>query len=219
MARPAITFDLGWKRYKRALTPSSYTPLFKRYVGRATARNGKVAEKQIRKEIKGGVPPTNAALTASLKGGSRPIIGTAGADMWNAITSQATSWHTAIAGVKRTVSRGGKEYNVAKIVHEGATVRVTPAMRTMFLVLSWASQRWHAGKPIGVNLEGRARELWDMSKSKRFYALKAGTKVIRIPGRPFVRYAFQDPSLKRTVEANWRQAVNRVMRAQAKGGR
>lgn len=215
-ARDGFRLDAGWEKFKRAVTPSRYTPVLRRHVAKATERNGLVVERRVRKEIKRGVPPTNAALTISLKGGrGKPIVGTPGADMFNSVTHIVESWNTAIVGVKRTTTRGGKEYNVAEIVHDGATVRVTQAMRTMFQVLAWASEKWRAGLPI-PHLEGRAAELWALSKKKIFFPLKPSTSVIRIPTRPFIRYTFQDREVKRIVQANWEHAVNLAFKEMAR---
>jgi len=40
-------------------------------------------------------------------------------------------------------------------------------------------------------------------KRKKCYPLKASTKAIVIPKRPFIRYALQEPKLQTIAEANW----------------
>lgn len=207
MPADGIVFDAGWVRFKRVIDPRLFTARLRRSVGRATARNALLGVRQVRRELKGGVPPANAPLTAELKGGSKPLVGTKGADLFNAVTSDVVSWDLAIVGAKR-MSRNNA--NVAAIVHQGARIRVTAAMRTMFLILAWATKRWNEGKPI-PHLEGRALELWQASRSKQFYPLEQGTREIVIPSRPFIRYAFQDPVFKRTVELNWSVAVTRAL--------
>ncbi len=214
MAGEGIVFDAGWLRYRGALNYASYTPLFRRFVGQATARNGKLAERQVRREIRAGVPPPNRPLTAAIKGGSKPLTGTPGADLFNSITSTSPSWDVAIVGAKR-MGRGGA--NIAEIVHNGRTIPVTDRMRAMFLVLAWNSARLRAGRPL-LNMSNRAFELWQMSRNKDFHRLKASTRAIVIPPRPYLRYAFQDPGLRRSVEGNWREAVNRALAVKAKGG-
>lgn len=216
MAR-SFTLDAGWARYKRAVNIARFTPKMKQEIEKASLRNGKLAERQIRREIRGGVPPASQALTVTLKGGGRPLVGTKGADLWNSVTSNLESWSVVWAGVKRMANRGGRNWNVAEIVHEGGVAKVTPAMRTMFLLLSWASQRWRGAKPGPIpHLEGRAKVLWEMSRTKRFFPLKPGTKRIVIPPRPFIRYAFQERSLKSAVESNWKKAVDRAIRKNAR---
>jgi hypothetical protein len=211
MATAAIIFDKGWIVFRDVISPGQFRQRLMRHVGRATARNGKLAERQVRREIRAGVPPTNAGLTHDLKGGSKPLTGTKGADLFNSVTSFSDVWHTAIVGVKRMA---GENTNVASVVHDGRKIPVTPAMRGMFRMLAWASLQYREGKSVTVHLEGRALDLWNMSKSKRFYPLRPETQFIVIPPRPFMRYAFQEPSLRKECELNWRAAVTRALTKQ-----
>lgn len=219
MARAtAIRLDAGWKKYKRALSVYEYSVMLKRLVRRATERNALFVRSAMRREITRGVPPTNAPLTIALKGGrGRPLVGTPNLDLLNSIAHEQPAWNRAIVGVSRTVSRGGGTWNIAEIVHEGATVRVTRAMRYMFGMLAWASMRYRTGKPI-PHLEGRARELWEMSKRKRFFMLGPATTHIVIPRRPFVRYTFQDRALRARVQREWERAINASFREIARRG-
>lgn len=203
----AIKFDSGWLKYKRAISPTFLQSVFlKRRVSIASGRNGKEGEKQVRVEIK-KIGPTNAELTTDLKGGNKPIVGTKGADLWNSVTSIVPEWNSTIVGTKRTVNRGGREYNIAKTVHDGKRIRVTKKMRNMFSLLAHATKQKKAGKAI-PQLKGRALELWNMSSSKVFYPLKSSTKVVIIPPRKFIRNAFKDQGFIRIVKNNWASAVN-----------
>jgi hypothetical protein len=207
MATAAIIFDQGWIVFRDTISPGAFRQRLMRHVGRATARNGKIAERQVRREIRAGVPPTNAGLTQDLKGGSKPLTGTKGADLFNSVTSFSDIWHTAVVGVKRTAGSA----NVAEVVHNGRKIQVTPAMRGMFQMLAWASLQFRSGKPVTVHLDGRALELWNASVTKRFFPLGSSTRYIVIPPRPFLRYAFQEPALRKECELNWRAAVTRAL--------
>lgn len=215
MAIAALKFDKGWDRYGNAVNSPRFQRALKKHVRKATQRNAIIARKQVRQEIRAGVPPHNAELTARLKSkGSRkttkPIVGTPGADLWNAIDWSLEGWNAAFVGVKRT----SEEYNVAEVVHEGRTVTVTEKMRHMFRVLAWASE----SKGIVPHLEGRAKELWELGGrwKTKWKPLKDSTKAIRIPRRQFFRYAFMDRRLKRTVEENWNGAVQNAIKEAAK---
>lgn len=210
MAVSSLKFDKGWDRYGKAVNPPRFQRALKKHVRKATTRNAIVARKQVRQEVRAGVPPPNAELTARLKSkGSRkttkPIVGTPGADLWNAIDWTVEDWNLAFIGVKRT----SEEYNVAEVVHEGKTIAVTEKMRHMFRVLAWASE----SKTVVPHLEGRAKELWELGGrwKTKWKPLKDSTKAIRIPRRPFFRYAFQDRQLKRAVEENWSRAVQNAI--------
>lgn len=215
MPGTSLKFDKGWDRFEKALDPKKFGPALRRHVGKATERNAIVARSQVRKEIRAGVPPENKELTARLKSrGSRkttkPIVGTPGADLWNAIDWYVESWNEAFVGVKRT----SEEYNVAEVVHEEKVIRVTEKMRHMFRVLAWASE-----SKVAPHLEGRARELWELGGrwKTKWKPLKPSTKAIRIPRRPFFRYAFQDRGLKRTVQENWSRGVANALKARTRG--
>jgi len=169
----------------------------------------------VRQEIKAGIPPRNAELTARTKSKGRrkttkPIVGTPGADLWNAIGWSLEDWNFAFVGVKRTSA----EFNIAEIVNNGATIRVTERMRHMFRVLAWASK----SKTMVPHLEGRALELWEAGGrwKTKWKPLKASTQAIIIPKRPFFRYAFRDPKLKNIVRENWSRSVQNAMKELAK---
>lgn len=215
-----LTLGKGWKGFRKLVgsggrLPTLFGPVLEKNVGRATRANAVAARKQIRQEIKAGVPPPNAELTARLKSKgkrrtTKPIVGTPGADLFNAVTWDVESWDRATVGVKRT----SEAYNVGKIVHEGATIRVTEKMRYMFQMLAWAA-RSQKRRP---HLEGRALELWEAGGrwNTKWRPLRPETKVIVIPKRPFVRYAMQDPQLKNVMETNWTNAVRATLKYQAR---
>lgn len=215
MAVASLKFDKGWKQYANATNPKRFLRALKKHVRKGTQRNAIVARKQVRQEIKAGIPPRNAELTARLKSGggrktTKPIVGTPGADLWNAIAWSVEDWNFAFVGVKRTSA----EFNVADIVHNGRTIRVTEKMRHMFRVLAWASK----SQTVAPHLEGRALELWEAGGrwKTKWKPLKASTKVIIIPKRPYIRFAFQDPGLKRTVKENWSRSVQNAITELAK---
>lgn len=216
MAVASLKFDKGWGIFGRAISPGSFGPTLRKHVGKGTKRNAVVARKFVRQEIRRGIPPRNAELTARLKskGGrktTKPIVGTPGADLWNAIDWTVEDWNAAFIGVKRTA----KEFNVAEIVHQGRSIRVTEKMRHMFRVLAWASK----APGVRPHLEGRALELWEAGGrwKTKWKPLKASTKAIIIPKRPFFRYAFQDPKLKKIVKENWNRSVWNAMKELARG--
>lgn len=182
-----------------------------KHIKRGTTKNAIAIRRQIRQEIKKGVLPKNKALTESLKGDNKPIVGTAGADMFNAITYSVPSWNTAFIGLLRT----DKNYNVGKAVHNGVTIKVTKKMRAMF----WYLWQVSIGLMSSKKLSGRAKAIWEMSKTKKFYPLKSSTKAIVIPKRPFIKYAMQEPNLKKIAEANWLKSIGDGFKELAERGK
>lgn len=199
-----------WRAFEAAIDPKKYGPRLKKHIKRATARNALILQKGVRKEIRTGVPPTNAALTKALKGGDKPLVGTAGSDLFNSITHEVTSWDRAIVGVIRRNEDG---IDIAQVVHDGVTIGVSQKMRNLFYALAAASRLGDAS-----HLEGRALELWVMGGGTKteWHPLKPTTLAIVIPPRPYLRYATQEPSTKRAIKANWDKAVEDSLKESAK---
>lgn len=154
-----LTANKAWKAFSKALEPQFFSPIMEKHVERGTKKNGIYLRTQIRNNIRAGLSPKNAALTAYIKGGDKPIVGTKGADLFNSITSSVKAWHTVEVGVLRQDELA----NIAQIVHEGIEIKVTPRMRQMFWLL-WLAEK---GKFDPSLLYGRARELWDLTEGRR----------------------------------------------------
>jgi len=174
-----------------------------------------VARKHVRKEIREGLLPDNAELTARTKSKGRrkttkPLVGTPGADLFNAIAWSLEDWNLGFVGVKRA----SEHYNVARNLHEGATIRVTEKTRHMFRLLWWASK----SRTARPHLEGRALELWEAGGrwKTKWRPLKASTVAIIIPKRPYIAHPFMDPDLKNKVRENWSRSVQNAITELAK---
>ena len=90
-------------------------------------------------------------------------------------------------GVWVGIPKGHRKSKLAELVHDGATIPVTEAMRTMFRLLWQASE----GKFDPQKLTGRAAALWKVKQSG-WLPLKDDTEHIVIVERPFMSLAFQD---------------------------
>lgn len=203
----AFKMDGGWARWKRAVTPAVFKAKLDTKMRAATAYNGKLAELAIRKAIKRGMPPPNAALTTFIKSSSKPLVDQGG--LFQAVTSVVMDQMTVFVGILYTSG----EYNIALALHEGVTIRVTPAMRGMFLYLYKAS----IGEIDPSKLTGRAAELWER-KQGGWLPLGETTSNIVIPGRPFIEQAFQDDELKVKATETWQRAIEATLRELALGG-
>lgn len=190
-----------WKHLGALLDSKKFSRKLRTYVGRATKRNALDLRRQLRQEIKAGVPPSNAKLTASIKRSTKPLVDHG--DLWKAITSVAPTWDQAFAGLLRT---DPKSYNIGVTVHDGAAIKVTPKMRGLFAALARAYQTGKAD-----HLRGRALELWERNPRVKWRALSPATKVITIPARPFVRYAVKDQALRKRIMDRWKEAVTAAM--------
>lgn len=193
--------DKGWKKYARATDAATFRRVLQKHVGTATLRNAQVIQRRVRKRIQTGVFRRNAALTVMIKGQNKPMVG--GGDLFGAITHVQEDWAHAFVGVLRT----NGAFNVARVVHDGASIDVTEKMRRMFMMLWLVSE----GQMSSSSLTGRAAELW-RSAPGGWFPLKEGTKKIVIPSRPFIRSVFRLKSTKTTVKGNWERGVQRAFR-------
>lgn len=191
---------MGFRGFAAAISDKTFQKHLKKRVGRATKQNALLTVREIRQTMKKEVSPRNAALTVAIKRSKKTL--TDKGDLFGAVTHEQKSWDKAFVGVKQNDS----EYQLAKGLHNGMIIPVTQKMRTMFFYLWLASQEArgeHEGKP--VNLTGRAAILFE--RFKDWHPLRANTRVIRIPGRPFIKITMRNPALKKRLEANWREAA------------
>lgn len=216
MAKASITLGKGWRVFQKALDPKIQQPILEKHVGRATRANAIVARKRVRQHIRKGAPTREgfvgvAPLTALIKGGDKPIVGTPGADLFNSIAYEVQDWKIAIVGVART--EGG--HNIGKIVHDGLVLKVTPKMRGLFWLLWLVSQ----GRVDAGRLRGRAFELYHLTKgAKGIKPISKAKTAIVIPSRPFIKDVVEDEETKKILRENWRNAVKATLAEQAKKG-
>lgn len=170
-----------------------------RNVRRATKLNALAAVKTMRDVVQNGSFKANAPLTVAIKGSSKPLVESG--DMFQSITTEKLDDDHYFVGVLRTEAG----YDLVNIVHNGAVITVTPAMRWMFMLLSKAS----TGSMDPSKLEGRAAELF--GKFKDWKPLAESTTQIVIPERPFAVVAFNRDDLVKICRSNWEAAVLAAM--------
>jgi hypothetical protein len=205
----------GFKVFEKAIDAAGFKKACRKSLMRTAGIVGKLAEAQVRKTIAEGKFADNADLTVALKGSNEPLKGTKGAELWNSISSTVVSWNKVFIGVKRS---DGK-YQVAVAVHNGTIIKVTPAMRGMFLYLHYAStgEKNADGKSGEALLTSeRAKELFRLHQN--WMPLKSTTTNIVIPARPFFEMAFADKEFQENVRKYWMTAVKRAFMARLKRG-
>lgn len=221
-----FSLDKGWRVMSKVLDPKLNQATLEKHVSRATLANAMLVRRDIRGYIRQGITPENAALTALVKGGKKPLVGTPGADLFNSIAYSIESWRVAEVGV----SRKENGVNVGAIVNNGVTIKVTEKMRRMFWMLWLATQ----GRIHHTALTGRAKELWDLAgkrvkvgqqgkkgnakKGIGFKPLKKDTVAIVIPPRPFIKPVIESEMTRKILRDNWNNAVKAAMAEQASKG-
>lgn len=195
----------GLKRWQKALNARGFDEAARAEIRRATELNGKVLEAAQRKVLQAGsgFMKRNAPLTVKIKGSSKPLIDHG--DLFQGITSKVIDDFTVFAGVLRT----HESYNIAKLLHEGAKIKITPKMRTMFSLLHKAS----TGHFDPAKLTGRAAELWARSPGG-WLPIGKRTRLIIIPPRRWVNLAMRRSTT--IVRKNWVDAMNRAFAKRAK---
>jgi len=194
----------GLVEWRNVTDANAFSRRLQRNVRRATALNALAAAKKMREVIQSGKLKANAPLTMAVKGSTKPLV--AGGDLFQSITVQKINEDEHFVGVLRTEG----DFNLVAILHEGATIPVTPAMRWMFLMLAKASD----GTMDPSKLEGRASELF--AQFQGWKPLGASTTAIVIPERPFVRITFESPDLIALCKANWAAACQAALNPKKK---
>jgi hypothetical protein len=195
-----------WKELARALDPSRQRKALRQQLRRATALNGKVAEAAIRDGIKAGGFEGNRPLTVAIKSSTKPLADRG--DLFQAatskvVTSKVLDDFTVFAGILKS----NENFPMAVALHDGASIKVTPAMRGLFYMLWLVS----VGRLPPSKLNGRAAELWTRMPGG-WLPLHPNTPAIVIPSRPFIDRISDDGKLRRKMEANWQAAIRQAIR-------
>jgi hypothetical protein len=189
----------GLLQWRNIVSGQKFNKRLKQKLRTATKKNGKLALELIRNQIASDSFKKNADLTIAIKGSSEPLIDTG--KMLKELRVKEIEPGTVFVGIPKS----SPSYKVSVIVHEGAVVPVTPSMRFMFMLLYAASH----GSLNPDELTGRAAELF--ARSQDFYPISAEVNAIIIPGRPFIRMAFEDWSFIDECKKNWAKAVGEAM--------
>lgn len=214
VAKTGFKLNAGWKKFQMAVDPETFKKALNANLARSTQLNAMMYAAEIRRRIIARRYAPNSAFTILLKKSSKPLVNDG--DLLGAITHRMIDEKTALVGVLRS---SGK-VNLAELLHEGGTIHVTEAMRRLFGLLAAAG----ADPKVAAALEGRAAEMAKAlgSRLKRFKPLKASTKALVIPPRPFLREVFEDPGMHKKAKKNWEKGLAGAVKQQvgkAKAGK
>lgn len=194
-----IKKNRAWKNIGNKLDPTKNIKIINKHVNRATALNAKIVETEIRNGIKQGGFAANAPLTVAMKGENKPLVGLdSGAQLFQAITTSNLDDNSVFVGVLKR----DDFYDIARTIHDGVTISVTPAMRALFMSLWLASM----GEISPDELSTRGKELYD-HMSDGWKPLRKDTKSITIPARPFINKAIENDKVKQISSKNWNMSL------------
>jgi hypothetical protein len=189
MAKKPVFEIIGFRELKDKLDPVKFERRFVRHVKRATEKNAMIGRSKVVQNIysgKGLRKLSDLTITLKLKGqapgGSVRLVGSG--LLVSSIHGEAVSWHEAHIGVLKNRPRGNKDaFMIANVLHNGAKIPVTNKMRRLFAF--WA-------RKYGTN------------------PLKASTKVIVLPKRPFLKVVLWKANIE-IYKRNWDRAVQKSM--------
>lgn len=183
-----IKKDVNWRRFQRFLDPKNFQSQMTRLINLATRRAARYVVDEVRASIQRNEyePLSGLAIISKASPSSLPLVDAG--SLWLSITDKVINPFAAFVGVLRQAKgkRGKNMYNIALILHEGATIGVTPKMRAYF----WFRH----------------------SQDPRWLPLSPTTTAIHIPPRPFIRQVIQKPHVKQRVWAEWRKGMRQALR-------
>jgi hypothetical protein len=163
-----------WKLWMKLMTSKRFQFKLQTNVRSAMHANVQLGRGAVIKGIDSGAFAANSPFTVKMKGSSKPLVDKG--DLRRSIQGKVLSWREGFIGVLRT----GGGANVAELLHEGGTLKVTPKMR-----------RWFGAQ----------------ANAKGTRPLSPGTTSIRIPGRPFIKDALDKSVFQIVVIDNFNRAV------------
>jgi len=182
-----MSLEGDWDAYMLTLDPAKAARRIESEIRKATINNCVYVLGLIRKEIRGRKYAPNSPLTKILKGSGMPLIDHA--DLVKYLAYDLETSFSAYVGAKKSDGT----YNIAKIVHDGATIRVTPKMRK-WIAISMAKAK------------GRGRKV---PKSREFTG--GGKDFFVIPARPFLTRIMQRKMVQNRIRKRWAYAFEVAM--------
>ncbi len=198
-----IVIKGDWEKAIRGLDGRLFKADLIRAITIANERIGRDAVARMRRAIRARHYLDNSPITVAIKGSSTPLVDRG--DLFQALTYQVTQGGMGVTfGVRRgaKLASGADAVSVAMVLHEGATIRPTPAQRAAL----WAK--------VGAALSGR------QSKVRRQAAAiiggrsggGGGSVVWVIPPRAFIAGPLSEPAFEEFVRAQYDQAIDAVMK-------
>lgn len=182
-----IKFGGDVKELKKFLSRGNFKNVLAKEVEKATIKNGLIMQAEIRKRIREKRYMANAKVTLMGKKSQTPLINTG--QLHNAIRYELINSFKARVGIPP-----GSIAKIAKILHEGYTLKITDKTRAAIF--------------------GRIK-----SNNKSINTLPSikSKGIIKVKGRPFLEAVFTDKKMIKEVNKNWDFAVERAIIIATKG--
>lgn len=190
----------SWDKFHKALSPARFRAVIRMGMRVGIRRGAIYLAKQMKSAIKRRSYVANRVLTIALKGHGLPLVGVGldrppvgqqpnygGLGLRDQITYHMINHAEVHIGTSR---RSGGGHNLAEILHDGITIRITPKMGIMLATLAE-----HARQATGIS-PGRMAEDVVRAERKRYHrqfgigSSTSGGGYLRIPARPYLTSVF-----------------------------
>jgi len=164
----------------------------KHVLPKAHARAGEIFVADARDRILDEKPfEENSPLTVALKGSDTPLLNDG--DLAGSLTYIVDDWKGVRLGVRSRKLRSGRY--LAEVLHNGATLKVTPAMRrAVFAKLRERAKRDKRARSFARSIRGMpAKGVWI------------------IPPRPFLSTTFESKAFQDKVRAEYQRFIDRAV--------
>lgn len=215
MAKSFIGFSGDVNIFKQFLNPNVWRGNLEREIKKATIRNALFLVKMVKKNINDEVYAENSPMTLALKRTKKPL--TDQRNLWRAIDSTIKSSFEAEVGIVSNRGSTGSKFGKAKsqinikdlveLMETGYTITVTKKMKQA-IAASLNSDKTKTGK---IKKKSRV----SLQRLKQI----VGGQTFVVPPRPLLTKVWEDPSVAKVIQQNWRMALEGTFKKQgAKGG-
>lgn len=210
-----ISFQGDGNIFAKFLNPNLWKGNLESEIRKATIRNSLFLIKTIKDNIRSDKFKENAPMTLALKRSTKTLIDQR--NLWGAIDHALKSSFESEVGIIQekasTGSKFGKTKSQLKIKHlvelmeSGYTIKVTEKMKKA-IAATLSADKTKTGK-----VTARSRVALDRLSQIN------GVKNFVVPPRPIFSSVWEDPSIEKVLQANWRKALEVTFKKQgAKGG-
>ncbi|MGE0229454.1 MAG: hypothetical protein AB7U23_13205 [Dehalococcoidia bacterium] len=203
----------GWAKLQAQLDPERLKRRFQAILPAAHARVGERFVAIATDRIDDRDYETNAPLTIALKGSDLPLVGEDGT-LRGSITYNVRGAQRVDFGAKSPRLPGGQL--LYAVLHEGATIKVTPRMR--MAVMAKLREKEKSIKALKRKSAKRKKDLAWIQEAhaalKAFGDANPGASAYwTIPPRPFLREVWEDKTWRRFARKTYVDALEAILNA------
>lgn len=222
MSAGEVRLSYHWKMLLGVLDAPRFKARLERNLVTAGNRIGRQFQREARSLIRAKAYAPNSPVTVILKGSSTPLVDRG--DLFQQITFAVPDPYNVQLGIMRRAV-GDRQINVAAVLHEGQTIKVTPKIRAAVFAKvrdGLSASRLAALNPRSRSAVRGAAAAMGLAQRRAMHARRAmgtpklsgrGAEVWIVPGRPFIARPASDPAWQRFAVDQYAQAVFHALRS------